>query len=280
MKRAFVVGMIRRLRQFGPLSRRRRMPRQQQPDTLRLEYYKALLPFVRAFQLPEDVRRDILHTLVIERQNQGRMDAPWWDRWRHMIDIQERLSDSDIARKRLEEVAKRFGQRVSSFQRDQLDNQVRATFGIPLALIEPGTVNKLEEFVALNVDLIKSASQRYHDRIRQDVERAFAEGTRPEDLADLFVERDGMAERDAMRIARDQLGKLNADFNEDRQKELGVTSYIWRTANDERVRDEHQDREGQEFKWSDPPEDGNPGEPIQCRCYAEPVFDEIMSDLT
>ena len=47
---------------------------------------------------------------------------------------------------------------------------------------------------------------------------------------------------------------------------------------DERERAHHVDREGKEFNWDKPPDDGHPGQPILCRCYAEavlPEFDEL-----
>lgn len=47
--------------------------------------------------------------------------------------------------------------------------------------------------------------------------------------------------------------------------------YIWRTVKDDRVRPEHAAREGQIFSWTDPPDDGHPGEAFGCRCWAEPV---------
>jgi SPP1 gp7 family putative phage head morphogenesis protein len=274
-ERAFTVGMIRRLRQLGPLPRRRRVPRQQQPDLIRLEYYKALLPFVHAFRLPDYIRGDIMRGLEVERQNR-RLDSPWWDRWRHMIDIQERLSENELGRRRLEDVAKRFGQRVSTFQREQLDKQVRAALGVPMALIEPFTVDKLEQFAAENAALIKSVSERYHDRIRARVNDTFERGATAEQLAEDFVEVDGMAERDARRIARDQIGKLAADFNQARQTELGVTSYIWRSVHDQRVRDEHRQLDGRKFKWSETPPDGHPGDAVNCRCFADPDFSPIV----
>ncbi len=46
-------------------------------------------------------------------------------------------------------------------------------------------------------------------------------------------------------------------------------TYIWRTVGDSRTRSEHADREGKIFRWTNPPEDGHPGEPFGCRCWAE-----------
>jgi len=55
---------------------------------------------------------------------------------------------------------------------------------------------------------------------------------------------------------------------------MGVEKFIWRTANDERVRPEHSARDGNTYTWANAPE-GGPGAPINCRCFAEPVFDFV-----
>jgi uncharacterized protein with gpF-like domain len=33
------------------------------------------------------------------------------------------------------------------------------------------------------------------------------------------------------------------------------------------------------FPYASPPPEGLPGEPILCRCYAEPVFDDLLAEL-
>ena len=65
-----------------------------------------------------------------------------------------------------------------------------------------------------------------------------------------------------------------------RQMKLGIERYRWRTAGDTRVRTEHAMREGQIFSWDRPPPDGHPGQPINCRCYAEPVIEDVLKGLT
>lgn len=65
-------------------------------------------------------------------------------------------------------------------------------------------------------------------------------------------------------IARDQAASLNSTLAKTRQEQFGIDSYIWQTAMDERVRHEHAKREGKVFNWDDPPNDGHPGEPINC----------------
>jgi len=55
--------------------------------------------------------------------------------------------------------------------------------------------------------------------------------------------------------------------------------YIWRTMEDEKVRDSHAVREGKVYNWNLPPEGGHPGEDHNCRCWAEPFEAEKMSGI-
>jgi uncharacterized protein with gpF-like domain len=45
------------------------------------------------------------------------------------------------------------------------------------------------------------------------------------------------------------------------------------------VRDAHFDREGRTFTWADPPDDGHPGEAINCRCQAEPDLEGLLEEI-
>ncbi len=45
------------------------------------------------------------------------------------------------------------------------------------------------------------------------------------------------------------------------------------------VREDHDDREGEQFDWSDPPEDGHPGEAVNCRCWPEPDLSDIIEEM-
>lgn len=55
-----------------------------------------------------------------------------------------------------------------------------------------------------------------------------------------------------------------------------IPQQVQRTARDNRVREEHEALEGESFAWSDPPSEGHPGEPVNCRCYADPDFSELL----
>ena len=61
-------------------------------------------------------------------------------------------------------------------------------------------------------------------------------------------------------------------------QEAGRVIYRWRTMEDSRVRSEHAKRHGRLFAWSRPPEGGHPGEDYGCRCRAEMVADEDVTE--
>lgn len=291
IRRARTASLVRVLHAIGtPKPRRRPMPAQKQPDAIRRGYYKAILPEAMIAEAAfAHIREQIVKLLAEERRAQGvKLDAAGNKaKAKALVDRAAQQAARAFAPTEVYAAAEAYGERTSDFNREQLGRQVSAALSIRPSTVEPGIQPKIEEFAARNVELIRTVSDRYFDRIRLDVEDAFETGMRPDTLAELFIERDGMAERDALRIANDQIGKLNGQLNMERQTRLGVERYRWRTMNDDRVRDEHADLEGEECEWADPPdgggtdgsEPGHPGSGISCRCYPEPIFDDILDTL-
>ena len=73
-------------------------------------------------------------------------------------------------------------------------------------------------------------------------------------------------------------------INQLRQQDLGIERYIWRSRDDEKVRDSHADYDDHVFRWDEPPAGGHPGQAHNCRCYAEPITpgsrtDAILAEL-
>lgn len=68
-------------------------------------------------------------------------------------------------------------------------------------------------------------------------------------------------------------------INEQRQRDLGVRQYVWRSREDEKVRPVHAAYDGQVFNWNAPPIDGHPGQAYNCRCVAEPVPSNAPSNI-
>jgi SPP1 gp7 family putative phage head morphogenesis protein len=178
----------------------------------------------------------------------------------------------------IESISRRYAQTTSVFQHAQLARQVKAAIGIDITTADRRVPAMIDHFVAENAALIKSLGNRTVDDIEKVVSRAFTTGARAEDVAGDVADRYGISDRHARLIARDQIGSLNGQINAARQQEIGVTSFVWRTAGDERVRPEHEDLNGETFDYDDPPDEGLPGEPVCCRCYAEPVFAGILGE--
>lgn len=151
--------------------------------------------------------------------------------------------------------------------------------GIKLSKSDPGVSKMIPAFRKENVGLIKTMLKSEKATLEQLL--ADGAGRRPESLADDIEERFGITSRHAELIASDQCLKLNADISHTRMARAGITSAIWTTAGDERVRPLHADLDGQTFDLDDPPvtnEDGEtnlPGEDINCRCVSFPHLDEL-----
>lgn len=265
-------------------ARRKTVPRAIQPDGVRLAYYRALVAEVLAFakQLVDESLLPELETIVrevAESHADGRMDARGSKRVNELMDRASERFYRMFTPAKLEAFAEKFGRRTSAFQRAELGRQLRAVLGVDPQTAEPWLEGAIREFVGENVALIKSIPQSYFDQVEARVIAGARAGKRHEVIAKEVAERFEVSKSRAKLIARDQVGKFNGKLAETRQKKLGIDAYIWRTVNDNRVRDEHVDREGKRYVWSKPPYDGHPGEPINCRCYAEPDLAALLGEI-
>ncbi len=164
---------------------------------------------------------------------------------------------------------------VATDNKRQLGGVFKDVLGVDPFHAEPWLNAEANAFVTQNVGLIKTISNSYIDRVEGLVYDGARRGLRWEEMQANLVDLTPSTTARAEVIARDQIGKFNGQLTELRQTQAGVNSYIWRTAGDARVREEHAAREGKVFDWSAPPSDGHPGEAIQCRCYAEPVLSDL-----
>lgn len=273
-----MVALLRRLGAKTP--RRQRVPRQLPPRPVELAYYRVIRSIIvePIIKILDELRGPMLRRLEARAPepvtDAAGFDDPFTPAARRAA---QRLA-SLWKPSQLEAAAKKFAERANDWNKKELGKQVSAAMGVKLESIERPTVDRIPAFVKENVALIKTVPERAVARVEALAQEAYSSGMRPETLAKRLQEIGDMSENDAMRIARDQIGKLNAQVNEDRQKALGVTRAVWRTVGDNRVRDEHEAREGQEFDWAEGIDGEFPGEPIQCRCWAEPVIDFVGED--
>ena len=271
------------------IKRGRRIPRQQRPRHLERAYATQLLRIV-------DRVREALAPLLaelprlLERNARARADAGEGDRLRTLIAEALARVRGFVDPTQLDALAKQLGHNVSSFSAAQLRRQIIAALGVDVFASEAGLVAIVDGFAAENVSLITNLATKLVSDVEGATTRALANATRHTDLAKEIDKIMGISKNRAKLIARDQIGKLNGKINRKRQTNLGINKYIWRTGKDRRVRGtpggafpnakySHFAREGKTFSWDEPPPDGHPGEPVLCRCGAEPDFDELLAGL-
>lgn len=250
------------------------LPKQHLPKLIGLAYYDTLRRVVLA-----PLRLAVRHGFAREGL---RLDSLPSD----LVDGIESEFFDQLSLQKLRSIAETFSARVDTWQRQQLAHTLKQGLGVEPIASEPHLARTLQAFTTENVKLIKSIPERFFGELRG----LLADGdlsTRPEQLADEIEERFGVSESRAALIARDQVGKLYGNLNQARQEDLGITSFIWRSVKDNRVRESHEHLEGREYNWDEPPDeetgepsaDGvTPGDPVNCRCYAEPVLEGLLPE--
>lgn len=141
------------------------------------------------------------------------------------------------------------------------------------------------------VALITSIPLEAGLRAQKLAQEAFVHGTRAEpdqDTINSIQKELGLSTEVAISraklIARTETAKANATFNQARAMSAGSGQYRWHNSGDGAVRESHKKYKGKKlqgmiFSWDSPPTlddgmTGHPGEFPNCRCFAEPVFDE------
>ena len=273
------VAAVRMHRALGVATRRRRLPQQIYPRTIEMEYARALLQLVDAARAAFGPLLSALPRLTAAAAAARRVDDEGGndDEARRLIDTAKQALANAVRPVDLEALARRFADRTSTYQRDQLRRQTRAALGADVFAHDRALPAIVRHFTAENVALIRDLPEQIARQIEQAVTRAFASGTPHSQLAEQIDARFDVGESRARLIARDQIGKLYGQVNAARQQDLGVTSFVWRTVHDERVRPEHAALDGETFRYDDPPDEGLPGEAINCRCTAEPDFSTIRA---
>ena len=189
--------------------------------------------------------------------------------------------EASLAQADIHALATKYGKTTSEFQKTQLNRQVKTAVGVDPTFKDPGLRARIGVFAKQNVTLVSRIPEKLHEDLANLIEEGALNGWLNEGLADKIADRFDISENHARLIARDQVGSLFADMNHDRQRSIGVTRFIWRCGNDERVRGNpdglypkadpsHWDLADQTYSYDDPPIDDTtglpmlPGDPILC----------------
>lgn len=222
--------------------------------TLRSQVSKVIIPLLKQYE--SDYVRDSYARTLEEAFNRLR---------RAYVDVDR---NAQI-------IANSFVTNTSSVNKRRFYQSIEGAVGVDLQSIvqSEGLDNVLLSSTRENVSLIKSIPEEYFKKIEGIVFRGTITGTKAGSMISQITAIGHSTTKRAKLIARDQTSKLNSALNEQRQRNLGIEEYIWRTAGDDRVRDNHKSKNGQVFRWDNPPKDtGHPGQDIQCRCVAQPII--------
>jgi SPP1 gp7 family putative phage head morphogenesis protein len=208
-----------------------------------------------------------------------RLDAGEGKRVHDLINQAQQSLARGLAQPQLDDQARRFAESTETYQRLQFLKQTKAALGIDIRLADPRLPAIIDGFAAENVALIKDIPARIMRDVELATTRAMTSGQLWPQLAKDLEARFGYSRKRAKLIARDQVGKLYGQVNAERQQEVGIQRFKWRTVHDPRVRSEHVELDDKVFSYDKPLRDGLPGEPVNCRCWADPQFDEILAAI-
>lgn len=177
-----------------------------------------------------------------------------------------------------EDMVGRAGRRIEREGRKAFDRAATAAAGTPI-----GTGRRDDDVEGWGIDVIAEARALVSSAARgiaQDLRQARRQDEDPADVAAGWHEEGvplrggGTLGGQLATLARNRTAELGVGLTRSRAKELGVDAARWRTQGDGDVRATHAALEGQRFTWNNAPL-GGPGAESNCRCYAEPLFDEV-----
>ena len=166
-----------------------------------------------------------------------------------------------------EELAK-----IQHYHKEDLIRKFRSALGIDVRILlaDPVVFAFMQESIDTNVGLIKTIPRRFNEGLTKRVEKVFAESPFDQQaLKKMLKDEYKSSGYNLRRITRDQTSKQIGALTRIRHEQLGIEGYMWLTSEDERVRPTHVNYNRKWFRWSNPPPEGHPGFPIQCRCTAQ-----------
>lgn len=257
--------------------KRKRLPPQLTPMMIERSYTRELHLIIMEVREALKPLLNEIPILLRDIPSIYRYDAGEGKKIKDLADKARKTLAKTVTPDRLKTLARKFGERTSVFQKAQLAKQTKAAIGVEIIGKDKKLAKLMERFVSTNVSLITNIPERIVGELEATINRAVQLGTSTKELGKQIASKFEIEDKKAAGIARDQVGTFYGQLNATRQQDLGIEKFIWRTVGDERVRPEHRSRDGQEYSYKDPPSGELPGTPINCRCWAEPVIDDILN---
>lgn len=132
----------------------------------------------------------------------------------------------------------------------------------------------LKAVLAENVSLIRSLDDQVRNGISGSVFRGLQNRTPARDVAREIRKVAEVGKARADLIAADQLQKLSARLDQERQQQVGAEEFEWLHSRKRFPRPEHVERNGKVYRWdSNIGKTDPPGRAIRCGCRSRPIID-------
>lgn len=213
-----------------------------------------------------DIKRDVRNSATSDLRLFG-------ERVNYLLDIWSRKLDELAPNIAKLFVDKQYGNYDRQFRRELK----KAGFTVNLQLTaeqEEALFGAIQE----NVAMIKSIGTEHLEKVQYQVWNAVSSGYNLKELSDELKKIDGVSDRRAELIARQESSKAHAKIEQMKRKQAGITEAIWMHSHaGKQPRISHQRANGKVFdiekgmyidgKWI------LPGEEINCRCLSRSVID-------
>ena len=233
------------------------------------------------YAMLDEMRQDIIKDVVKPYRNDLAMDG--------IIDWIGHVMDSLVSKwqKRLETLPNEVAADFVGKSKTHYDRRLQKLLRKRGFIVNFRNSKQVEEMTQIaigeNVSLIKSVGSQYLDNVRAAVWRSVKDGYDAESLVKQLNHIDGVSERRAKNIARDQMVKANQAFEDARAAELGITEAIWLHSHAGKTyRPSHVKANGTRYeiakglyldgKWT------KTGEEINCRCRKKLII-EIPQEM-
>lgn len=280
-RRELIRKARERMQEQGRRGLQRRPPRPRRPEQEIRTYRARLRDVVRAME--REIRDRVFPEIDRLMRDAGtRSDGMRQDDWPETIAnlFAATRSSMKSAEDEAQRTAEQLGDKVKENATEEQQRAIRAVIGVAPSFVDDEEVGTLlNSWKRENGAFITRFADDEIQDAQNIVSRGVRRGTSTKDLKDSLRRKFRISDNRAQRIARTEISQLNAQITKQRERELGIEKFIWRTAGDERVRDQHEAWNGRTFSWDDPPQGVVPGEEINCRCVSSPALDDLLDEL-
>ena len=185
----------------------------------------------------------VLNDFIVPRQRsyvreyQQREDALEQDETRLMVRVEaDRVAFEEyVGSEKVQDVLRDGFENGDEVQAANTVRELSVIEGLDVVTQTPSTAAAVLETVQTSTEKIQYVGATYYDQINSILFTGFVEGQTKETIAKLLRGRNAVLNSRAEFIARNEMGNMYATLTKIRQTENGVTHYIWRTSEDERV---------------------------------------------